>query len=125
MAFQDPLKSPYFAVALALYNASRRIRLSGSLFAGVLTDIGVALTEQVGAAGQIPQEAFVDHFGRDGDGLVFLGFEIGCPGVEGAGVVGPQRLLPGYREPRLGGVLFDLRAQRQTTTGVDLVHDEL
>src|ERR1700754_4808115 len=110
---------------LILIIASVESWLSSSLFASELANVGVPIAEQVSAAGQIFAEALVDLFGRDRDGLVLLGFEIGGPGVQRLDVVRLQVLLAGDRVAGPGGVFGDHGGERQATAGVDLVHDEL
>ena len=92
--------------------------------AGELADIGEPAPEQIGAAGQVPVEPFVDLVIGDRDGLVLPGLQVGRPGVQRSHVVRLQVLLAGDVEAGLGGVLLDHRGQRQPPAGIDLVHDE-
>ncbi len=94
------------------------------LLAGELAHVGVALAEQVGAAGQVLHVPLVDLFRGNRDRLVLVGLQICRPRAQGADVVLPQRLDPGDVEPGLGGVLLDLRHQREPTAGVNFVKDE-
>ena len=78
---------PHGRVGLHVSHQYFRLLNELRLLAGELTHIGIAGAEQVCASGQVFHETLVDLFGCDGDGLVFLGFQIGRPGIQGADVV--------------------------------------
>ena len=84
--------------------------LAGCLLAGELADIGEPAPEQIGAAGQVPVEPFVDLVIGDRDGLVLLGLQVGRPGVEGAHVVRLQVLLAGDVEAALVACCLTIEA---------------
>src|ERR1700741_4746622 len=63
-----------------------------------LAHVGVAVAEQVGAAGEVLHVAHVDLFGLNRNGLLPVALQRRCPGVQRSGVMWPQRLDPGHPE---------------------------
>ena len=90
-----------------------------------LTDVGVALPEQVRTAGQVLQVAVVDLLRLNRDRLGLLGAQCAGPQIRCLGVVQLQGLHLGHVEARFPGVLLDHRDRGQPTTGEDLGEDEL
>src|SRR6478735_2617064 len=76
---------------------------------GELADIGVAVAEQFGAAGQILHVAVVDLARLQGDGLFLICLQLSGPDFQGAGVVQPQRVHPVDGEAGSGRMLLDVR----------------
>src|SRR4051794_26796964 len=92
---------------------------------GELADIGIAVAEQFGAAGQILHVAVVDLARLEGDGFFLVLLQSRGPDFQGAGVMQAQRLYPVDGEAGAGGVLLDRLRVRKLPAGEDLIHDEL
>ena len=67
------------AAAAARRCTSLRHPARSALLAGELADVGVAVAEQLRAAGQVLHVPLVDLFGLDRDGLVLVGLQRGGP----------------------------------------------
>src|ERR1700730_209262 len=75
------------------------------LYQRELAHVDVAVTEQLGAAGQVLHVTVVDHLRLERDRLILVSLQGRGPRVECLGIVRLQWLNPSHREAARGGAL--------------------